>query len=120
MGSLAMKLQMVGCSHHHTDIAFREKLAFQPNQVVEALARMRVAFPQSESVLLSTCNRIEIYTAAEDEENCPSASELINFVANYHGLAPEEVATELQGMQDLPELSKDPEKLLRDSEILVS
>lgn len=93
-----MKLQMVGCSHHHTDIAFREKLAFQPNQVVEALARMRVAFPQSESVLLSTCNRIEIYTAAEDEENCPSASELINFVANYHGLAPEEVATELRSL----------------------
>ena len=28
-----MKLQMIGCSHQHTDVAFREKLAFQPNQV---------------------------------------------------------------------------------------
>ena len=55
-----MKLQMIGCSHHHTDVAFREKLAFQPNQVVEALAKMRTAFPQSEAVLLSTCYRVDI------------------------------------------------------------
>lgn len=94
-----MKLQMIGCSHHHTDVAFREKLAFQPNQVVEALAKMRTAFPQSEAVLLSTCNRVEIYTAAEEEENCPSAQQLINFVASYHGLAPEEIATELQPLE---------------------
>lgn len=94
-----MKLQMIGCSHHHTDVAFREKLAFQPNQVVEALAKMRTAFPRSEAVLLSTCNRVEIYTAAEEEENCPSAQQLINFVASYHGLAPEEIATELQPLE---------------------
>ncbi len=93
-----MKLQMIGCSHHHTDVAFREKLAFQPNQVVEALAKMRTTFPHSEAVLLSTCNRVEIYTAAEDEENCPSAQQLINFVANYHGLAAEEIATELRSL----------------------
>ena len=93
-----MKLQMIGCSHHHTDVAFREKLAFQPNQVVEALEKMRTAFPRSEAVLLSTCNRVEIYTAAEDEENCPSAQQLIDFVANYHGLNTEEIATELQSL----------------------
>ena len=94
-----MKLQMIGCSHQHTDVAFREKLAFQPNQVVEALAKMRAAFPQSEAVLLSTCNRMEIYAAAEEEENCPSVQQLINFVANYHGLAPEEIANELQPLE---------------------
>ena len=94
-----MKLQMIGCSHHHTDVAFREKLAFQPNQVVEALAKMRIAFPQSEAVLLSTCNRMEIYAAAEEEENCPSVQQLIDFLANYHGLAPEEIANELQPLE---------------------
>ena len=93
-----MKLQMIGCSHHHTDLAFREKLAFQPNQVVEALAKMRTAFPQSEAVLISTCNRVEIYTAAENEKDCPSAQQLINFVANYHGLAVDEIATDLRSL----------------------
>ena len=93
-----MKLQMIGCSHHHTDVAFREKLAFQPNQVVEALAKMRTAFPQSEAVLISTCNRVEIYTAAENEKDCPSAQQLINFVANYHGLAVDEIATDLRSL----------------------
>ena len=93
-----MKLQMIGCSHHHTDVAFREKLAFQPNQVVEALAKMRTVFPQTEAVLLSTCNRVEIYAAAENEEDCPSAQQLINFVANYHGLDIAEIATDLRSL----------------------
>ena len=62
-----MKLQMIGCSHQHTDVAFREKLAFQPNQVVEALAKMRAA-STVRSRVLSTCNRMEIYAAAEEEE----------------------------------------------------
>ena len=93
-----MKLQMIGCSHHHTDVAFREKLAFQPNQVVEALAKMRTVFPQTEAVLLSTCNRVEIYAAAENEEDCPSAQQLINFVANYHGLDVAEIATDLRSL----------------------
>ena len=93
-----MKLQMIGCSHHHTDVAFREKLAFQPNQVVEALAKMRTVFPQTEAVLLSTCNRVEIYAAAENEEDCPSAQQLINFVANYHGLDAELPRTYVRSM----------------------
>ena len=90
-----MKMQMIGCSPHHTDLTFREQLAFQPSQVLDALSQMRDAFPQAEAVLLSTCNRVELYAAAEEEENCPTPQQLIDFVANYHGLKPVDIATEL-------------------------
>ncbi|MBT7256717.1 MAG: glutamyl-tRNA reductase, partial [Planctomycetaceae bacterium] len=94
-----MRVQMIGCSHHNTDVTFREKLAFQPTQATAALAQMRNLFPRTEAVLLSTCNRMEIYTAAEDEADCPTAEQLINFVAEFHGLVPQDIAVELHNLR---------------------
>ena len=66
-GRPIMKLQMIGCSHHHSSVAVRERLAFSPAQVGRGAGRLaRSAFREIEAVLLSTCNRVEIYTAAED------------------------------------------------------
>ncbi|MGY8733901.1 MAG: glutamyl-tRNA reductase, partial [Pirellulales bacterium] len=93
-----MKVQMIGCSHHNTDVAFREKLAFQPTQVATALAQIRALFPRTEAVLLSTCNRMELYTAAEDESDCPTTEQLIKFVAEFHGLVPQDIAVELHNL----------------------
>ncbi len=93
-----MKVQMIGCSHHNTDVTFREQLAFQPTQVTAALAQMRRLFPRTEAVLLSTCNRMELYTAAEDEADCPTTEQLINFVADFHGLVPQDIAVELHNL----------------------
>ena len=36
-----MKLQIVGCSHHTAPVEVRERLAFRPEQVSQALARLR-------------------------------------------------------------------------------
>ena len=93
-----MRVQMIGCSHHNSDVTFREKLAFQPTQAAAALEQMRRLFPRTEAVLLSTCNRMEIYTAAEDEADCPTAEQLINFVAEFHGLVPQDIAVELHNL----------------------
>ncbi len=40
-----MKLQMVGCSHHNAPLEIRERLAFNPQQAAEALARWRRSSP---------------------------------------------------------------------------
>jgi len=93
-----MRVQMIGCSHHDADVTFREKLAFQPTQVAAALAQMRNLFPRTEAVLLSTCNRMELYAAAEDDADCPTAEQLINFVAEFHGLVPQDIAAELHNL----------------------
>jgi glutamyl-tRNA reductase len=82
-----MKVQMIGCSHHHSSVAVRERLAFGPTQVGQALDTLRARFPRTEAVLLSTCNRVEIYTAAEDPEASPSHEQVAQFMADFHGLA---------------------------------
>ncbi len=89
-----MKWAMVGWSHHQTPVEVREKLAFSREQVVDALERFRVAFPRSESVLLSTCNRTELYCAAS-EDDLPAAEQLGQFLTDYHGYPFDEVATHL-------------------------
>ena len=81
-----MKVQMVGCSHHHSSVALRERLAFGPAQVGPALDGLRERFPRSEAVLLSTCNRVEIYTASEDPAAAPSHEQVVQFMADFHGL----------------------------------
>lgn len=82
-----MKVQMIGCSHHHSSVAVRERLAFGPAEVVRALDGLRARFPLAEAVLLSTCNRVEIYTAAEDPEASPSHEQVAQFMADFHGLS---------------------------------
>jgi glutamyl-tRNA reductase len=90
-----MKLQLVGCSHHTAPLAVRERLAFSREQIPLALARLRERFPQTEAVLLSTCNRVELYTAADLPEHAPSDQQAIEFLAAFHGLRPEEIAADL-------------------------
>ena len=81
-----MKLQIVGCSHHTASIELREQLAFAPEQIPDALRQLKSDFPRTEAVLLSTCNRVELYTGATQIENIPPSSSLIGFLASFHGL----------------------------------
>jgi glutamyl-tRNA reductase len=82
-----MKFQMLGCSHHTSGIEIRDRLAFSPAQTLAALAGLRERFPLTEAVLLSTCNRVEVYTAAETDTHAPTHQELAEFLAGFHGLA---------------------------------
>ena len=90
-----MKLQMVGCSHHTAPLAIRERLAFSRDQAAEALSRLRHRYPETEAVLLSTCNRVELYVASESPEACPSHHDVISFLAEFHGLDPMTLFNEL-------------------------
>lgn len=90
-----MKLQMVGCSHHSSSVAIRERLAFNADQTRQALSALRERYPDLEAVLLSTCNRVELYVASENASSCPSHREVINFLAEFHGLNAAEIFDEL-------------------------
>lgn len=90
-----MKLQLVGCSHHTAPVEVRERIAFRRDQIPEALERLRRTFPETEAVLLSTCNRVELYTAANTVEKAPSGDEVIAFLADFHGLRADEIAGDL-------------------------
>ena len=94
-----MLVQVVGCSHHGTSIAVRERLAFTPEQTREALDQWRRVFPGVEAVLLSTCNRVEIYAATERDTE-PTLDQIAKFLARFHGLEPADVIEHLYHHSD--------------------
>lgn len=59
------KLLLVGLNHKTAPLAVREKMTFNFDQSVAALYRWREQHPQTELVLLATCNRVELYMAGE-------------------------------------------------------
>jgi glutamyl-tRNA reductase len=89
-----MSFQVVGCNHRNTPIAIRERLAFDARQVRAAISAFQSTFPEVEVVLLSTCNRVEIYTAGETS-SCPSLEQIAEFLGRFHDLPPSEVAAHL-------------------------
>ena len=90
-----MKLQIIGCSHHTTPVEIRERLAFHPEQIPIALQQLRDRFPASEAVLLSTCNRVELFLADEDPRGGLSQNEVADFLADFHGLKAVDILNDL-------------------------
>ncbi|MCH8828842.1 MAG: glutamyl-tRNA reductase [Planctomycetes bacterium] len=80
-----MRVQVVYCNHHSADLTVREQLAFSsPEQLGRAYRALRASFPQTETVLLSTCNRVELYTAQDEEKNAPSFQQITEFLSDFH------------------------------------
>jgi glutamyl-tRNA reductase len=61
-----MPFHVLGISHHSAPLEVREKLALAPERQPEALAELAGQPGVLEAVLVSTCNRTEIYCQAED------------------------------------------------------
>ncbi len=81
-----MHLFLLGVSHRTAPVDLRERLDFSSRDVgaaVEALAARAAA--AAESVVLSTCNRSEIYLATADPGR--ARDELVAFLSDYHQLA---------------------------------
>lgn len=57
---------MVGLSHHTAPLGLRERLAVSDDRLAAELAALRREAAVTEGLLLSTCNRVEMYATAED------------------------------------------------------
>jgi glutamyl-tRNA reductase len=90
---------MVGCSHRHSSLAVRERLAFTPEQATDALAAWRVTHPDQEAVLISTCNRVELYAAATDTTAPVDPPALTHFLTDFHNVPIEEARLELTALE---------------------
>lgn len=86
-----MSLQVLGCNHL-TPIAVRERLSVSTARLPAALARFRDRFPGTEGVLLSTCNRTELYSAGSE---APTHDELLVFIAELSGTPAEKFRDDL-------------------------
>ena len=63
-----MALIVVGLSHHSAPVEIRERLAYRPAEVVPTLERVLAECNAREAVLLSTCNRTELYLVEGEQE----------------------------------------------------
>jgi len=78
-----MSLVVIGLSHHSCPVETRERFAFSEASIPGALAALRSAGPAREAVILSTCNRVEIY-AASDLPDAGAVAALRKFLLDYH------------------------------------
>ncbi len=79
------RLHLLGLNHTTAPLAVRERLAFAPAARAAAMAAFRERFPGCEAVLLSTCNRVELYVARAAGDR-PTAADFADFVAGFHGV----------------------------------
>ena len=64
---ILMTLLALGINHKTAPVALREKVAFTPDSLVEALASLKKLEGVDESVIVSTCNRTELYVNTQDD-----------------------------------------------------
>jgi len=66
-----MALTVVGINHRGAPLDVRERIAYRSSEVTDALERLRAESGAREAVLLSTCNRTEIYLADAEQDAAP-------------------------------------------------
>jgi glutamyl-tRNA reductase len=79
-----MKLRMIGCSHHDTPLEIREQVAFSSEQITQALWSLKEQFPDTEAVLLNTCNRVELYWGSSHEGKVATQEAIERFLSEFH------------------------------------
>lgn len=84
-----MQLSAVGLNHTTAPLALREKVAFPPEQIAQAVTAARNWFARhgqsgnNEATILSTCNRTELYAVSQTPQALDAAA---HFLADYHQL----------------------------------
>jgi glutamyl-tRNA reductase len=74
----------VGCNYHRTSIDLRERLAFDGNKLPRALDTL-CSRHSCEAVILSTCNRVELYLAAAEPARIET-EDVVAFLSEFHGI----------------------------------
>ncbi len=99
-----MKILLLGLSHKTAPVEIREKLSFTPPVLRSALTHFDSTHPQAhleaitEGVILSTCNRLEVYTLVHNPEVAKKA--LIKFLGRACDIAPEQFVDHLYFRQN--------------------
>ena len=79
-----MHIVVVGLSHHTAPVEIRERLAFAPTAMEKPLHQMLALPAVAEALIVSTCNRVELYAATKDPD--AAIVTLRRFLADYHGM----------------------------------
>ena len=80
----SMQFTAVGLNHQTAPLSIREKLAFTAESLPEAVCALAAGEGVKEAVILSTCNRTEIYCVGEEEY-------IVKWLSAYHGVNIDEI-----------------------------
>ena len=78
-----MHLLLVGISHRTAPVEVRERLDFVSRGLEQALRSLAERGTSREAVVVSTCNRAELYAACDEVSD--TAKDLVQFIAEFHG-----------------------------------
>ncbi len=93
-----MHLCLLGASHHSAPVDLRERIDFSRRGIPEALDGLAQIPGAAEVVVLSTCNRSEIYTMSEAPAQAHHA--LAGFMSSFHDVPESELAPHLYSRTD--------------------
>jgi glutamyl-tRNA reductase len=79
-----MPLITVGVNHKTAPVSIRERVAFAPEKMIDALSSLISEKKANEAVIVSTCNRTELYCSVEDFSR---VDDVIAWLGQYHGIA---------------------------------
>ncbi len=94
-----MQLLLVGISHRTASVDLRERVDFQARGVAEALRALAERGSAREAVVVSTCNRAELYVACD--EAAATRQDLVHFVGDFNGVPSSEIAPHVYEVVDL-------------------
>lgn len=86
-----MDILVVGLNHKSAPLEVLEKLSFSKDQLSDALSELRDQV--GESIILSTCNRTEIYAASDGPAE--AGKQIADFVAGFHSIGIEAITPHL-------------------------
>ncbi|RTN28763.1 glutamyl-tRNA reductase [Enterobacter hormaechei] len=93
-----MTLLALGINHKTAPVSLRERVTFSPDTLDLALDSLLAQPMVQGGVVLSTCNRTELYLSVEEQDNLHEA--LIRWLCDYHNLNEEELRNSLYWHQD--------------------
>jgi glutamyl-tRNA reductase len=94
-----LNLLLVGISHRSAPVELRERVDFSARGVAAALRALAARGSTRESVIVSTCNRSEIYAACDDPQ--ATRGDLERFIGEFNEVAGTDVAAHLYELVDL-------------------
>jgi glutamyl-tRNA reductase len=85
-----IQVALIGCSHRTAPVELRERVVFTPEQAVRAAAELRESGIIEEAVVVSTCNRSELYgVASESGDSAPAA--MVAYLSEFHRIPAHEL-----------------------------
>src|ERR1700720_2214964 len=83
-----MEIVIVGLNHRTAPVEVRERVSYTAEQASRAASELRSRGILEESLVLSTCNRSELY-GVPPESSHESAAGLSSFLSEFHSIRPD-------------------------------